>query len=132
MKDTEGNGKLVLVVEDNPANMELAVDLLEVAGYLVVQATTAEDALAVATDEHFDVILMDISLPGMDGLAAVRQLKQDPRTAGIPVVALTAQAMPGDRELVAVAGCAGYISKPIDTRRFAETVAKFLRNKEST
>jgi CheY-like chemotaxis protein len=126
MRDNEGNGKLVLVVEDNPANMELTADLLEVAGYRVVQATTAEAALDVATKEHFDVILMDISLPGMDGLAAVRQLKQDPRTAGIPVVALTAQAMPGDREQVAAAGCAGYIAKPIDTRRFAETVGQFI------
>lgn len=123
----EGRGKVVLMVEDNPANMELAADLLEVAGYRVVSATTAEIALDLAARERFDLILMDVSLPGMDGLEATRRLKQDPRTVAIPVVALTAQTMPGDRESALAAGCAGYIAKPIDTRRFARNVGEYIR-----
>lgn len=119
--------KLVLLVEDNPANMELAADLLEVAGYRVVRATTAKAALGLAAQGHFDLILMDISLPGMDGLEATRRLKQDPRTAGIPVVAVTASVMPIDRHKIANAGCAGFIAKPIDTRCFAQNVAEFIR-----
>jgi CheY-like chemotaxis protein len=123
---TEAKEKVVLLVEDNPANMELATDLLEVAGWRVVQAETAEVALDLAAREPCDLILMDVSLPGMDGLEATRQLRRDPRTRGIPVAALTAQAMPGDREEAISAGCVGYIAKPIDTRRFAQTVAAFL------
>ena len=119
-------GKSVLLVEDNPANMDLATDLLEFAGWRVVQATTAEIALHLAAQEPCDLILMDVSLPGIDGLEATRRLKQDLQTAGIPVAVLTAQAMPGDREAAISAGCVGYIAKPIDTRRFAQDVAAFL------
>jgi two-component system, cell cycle response regulator DivK len=124
---TQGEGKVVLLVEDNPANMELAADLLEVAGYRVVRVTTAEAALDVAKKETFDVILMDVSLPGMDGLEAARRLKQDPRTAAMPVVAITSQAMYGDRDKAMAAGCAGYLTKPIDTRRFAQTVGAYVK-----
>ena len=123
---TAGKGKSVLLVEDNPANLELATDLLEVAGWRVVPALTAEVGLDLAAQEPYDLILMDVSLPGIDGLEATRRLKQNSRTAGIPVAALTAQAMPGDREAAMSAGCVGYIAKPIDTRRFAQTVAAFL------
>lgn len=116
----------ILIVEDNPMNMELASDLLEVAGFLVLPATTAEDGLVLARTEHPDLILMDIGLPGMDGLEATRRLKQDPATARIPVVAVSASVMSGDEAKAFVAGCCAYISRPIDTRQFAKTVASFL------
>ncbi len=116
----------ILVVEDNPLNMELAVDLLELAGYAVLQAATAEEGLELARAEKPALILMDMQLPGLDGLAAARALKADPATRDIPIVALTAYAMRGDAEKMYQAGCAGYIAKPIDTRQFAQTVAQFL------
>lgn len=122
----ERNGQTVLVVEDNPANMELTSDLLDVGGFRALQAATAEEGILMAKAERPGLILMDIGLPGMDGLAATRLLKQNPETAGIPVVALTAQAMTGDKEKTLAAGCVGYISKPIDTRSFARTVTLFL------
>lgn len=123
---TKVKGNLVLLVEDNQANAELATDLLEIAGFQVVQAMTAELALTLATKELYDIILMDIRLPGIDGLEATRRLKQSTRTANIPIVALTAQAMPEDQKAAMDAGCVGYISKPIDTRRFALSVITFL------
>jgi CheY-like chemotaxis protein len=127
----EDNAKTVLVVEDNPANMELAVELLEVRGFRTLQAATAEEGICRAKAERPSLILMDIGLPGMDGLAATRLLKQDAQTAGIPVVALTAQAMEGDREKTLAAGCLGYITKPIDTRTFAQTITLFLSAQRS-
>jgi CheY-like chemotaxis protein len=119
----------VLLVDDNGMNMQLQGDLLELAGFVVLKAVTAEEALGRAYLDLPDLVLMDVSLPGMDGLAATRLLKSDPRTAAIPVVALTAQAMSGDREEALEAGCDGYIVKPIDTRLFAQTVCGFLREK---
>jgi CheY-like chemotaxis protein len=116
----------ILIVEDNPMNMELATDLLEAAGYTVRQAFSAEEGIRLAQDERPDLILMDIRLPGMDGHAAIRALKQDPATAGIRTVALTAQAMKGDEETALVAGFDGYIAKPIDTRTFQKAVAQLL------
>jgi CheY-like chemotaxis protein len=127
----ENSAKTVLVVEDNPANMELAVDLLEVGGFRTLQAATAEEGIRLARAERPSLILMDIGLPGMDGLQATRLLKQDPQTAGIPVIALTAQAMDGDREKTLAAGCLGYITKPIDTRTFAQTITLFLSAQRS-
>lgn len=122
----EISGQTVLVVEDNAANMELVTDLLGVGGFRVLQAATAEDGIRLAKAEHPDLILMDIALPGMDGLQATRLLGEDPETGGIPVVALTAHAMSGDKEKALAAGCVGYITKPIDTRAFARTVTLFL------
>lgn len=119
-------GKKILLVEDNPMNMELATDLLEVAGYAVVQAGTAEEGVAMAKTETPDLILMDVRLPGMDGLTATGLLKQDPTTQHIPVIALTAQAMKGDQEKALEAGCNGYITKPINTREFPGEVARAL------
>jgi CheY-like chemotaxis protein len=116
----------ILVVEDNPMNMELAVDLLEVAGYEVLQATNAMDGISVATTQHPDLILMDLGLPGMNGLEATKILKADPVTIGIPILALTAHSMPADEALVIKTGCDGYISKPIDTRQFVRTIEKYL------
>lgn len=116
----------ILVVEDNPANMKLAVMLLERAGYRVAQADNAVDGLTLARTQRPDLILMDIQLPGMDGLSATRELKLDEATRGIPVVALTAWAMKGDEERIRAAGCDGYIGKPIQYREFLAQVARTL------
>jgi len=119
-------GEKILIVEDNPMNMELATDLLEASGYVVIQAGAAEEGIKLARAELPDLILMDISLPGMDGLEATGVLKQDPATKGINVIALTAHAMKGDEEKALASGCAGYITKPIDTRAFSKTVSQFI------
>src|SRR5579859_1653751 len=103
----------ILIIEDNPANMKLTSLLLCNAGHTVLCAVDAETGLTRARDEQPDLILMDIQLPGMDGLAATALLKQDPATASIPVVALTAMAMKEDREKSQVAGCDAYIAKPL-------------------
>jgi CheY-like chemotaxis protein len=116
----------ILLVEDNPMNVELETDLLELAGHQVCPAASGEEALRLARSETFDLILMDVSLPGMDGLAVTRALKEHNGTAGVPVVAVTAHAMKGDEERILAAGCAGYLTKPINTRTFAQQVASFL------
>lgn len=116
----------VLIVEDNAANMTLAVFLLESVGHRVLTATDAEAGLALARSSHPNLILMDIQLPGMDGLAATTQLKADPVTRTIPVIALTALAMKGDEERIRAAGCDGYIGKPMRYKEFLSTVAMHL------
>ena len=113
----------VLVVEDNAANMTLAVFLLQSAGHTVLSATDAEAGLTLARDSRPDLILMDIQLPGMDGLEATRMLKLDHTTRAIPVIALTALAMKGDEERIRAAGCDGYIAKPLAYRDFLASVA---------
>lgn len=116
----------VLIVEDNEANMELATALLEIAGFDVLQAPTAEIGIEMAQSESPDVVVMDIGLPGMDGLEATRLLKADPVLRGTPIVVTTSHAMKGDREKAFEAGCDGYITKPIDTRTFADEIGSFL------
>ena len=116
----------VLVIEDNPANMTLAVFLLESAGHAVLRATDAEAGLTLARREHPDLILMDIQLPGMDGLEATALLKRDQATLAIPVIALTALAMKGDEERIRAAGCDGYIAKPMRYRDFLVAVSAQL------
>ncbi len=116
----------VLVIEDNPSNMTLARFLLEQAGHVVLGATDAEAGLALARERTPDLILMDIQLPGMDGLQATAMLKADAATRRIRVVALTALAMKGDEERIRAAGCDGYISKPLRTQRFLATIAEHL------
>ena len=116
----------VLIVEDNPANMTLAIFLLESAGHVVINATDAEAGLTLARDEQPQLILMDIQLPGMDGLEATRLLKQDDATRGIPVIALTALAMKGDEERIRAAGCDGYIAKPLAYKDFLAIVSARL------
>ncbi|MEX0763222.1 MAG: response regulator [Dehalococcoidia bacterium] len=120
------SGEVILVVEDNPMNSELVADLLAAAGYKVVPADTAEEGLTLAESAHPNLILMDISLPGMDGLEAARVLKRHPETGNIPIVALTAHAMNGDEAAALAAGCNGYITKPINTRTFVGTVESFI------
>ncbi|MEO6322702.1 MAG: response regulator [Polaromonas sp.] len=103
----------IMIIEDNPANMKLACLLLDSAGHEVLRAVDAENGLTLARAEQPALILMDIQLPGMDGLAATALLKQDAATAAIPVIALTAMAMKEDREKTTVAGCDAYIAKPL-------------------
>jgi CheY-like chemotaxis protein len=117
---------MILVVEDNEANQLLASSVLERAGYRVEVAGSSEEARAAIGRGVPDLILMDVQLPGKDGLELTRELRCEPATARIPIVALTALAMAGDRERTFDAGCTGYISKPIDTRTFAGEVGKFL------
>jgi CheY-like chemotaxis protein len=117
----------ILIVDDNPVNLKLASDVLECAGYRILKAVDAEEALIViGREEKPALILMDIALPGMDGLTLTKRLKAEPYTRDIVVIALTAFAMKGDLEKAIAAGCNGYISKPIDTRRLPEQVAEFL------
>ena len=121
------NGQhLILVVEDNEANQLLVRAVLEMDGHRVALAGSAPEALDQLRASTPDLILMDVQLPGQDGLSLTRELKANPATSGIPVVALTAHAMTGDRELALSAGCAGYISKPIDTHTFGPLVRQFL------
>lgn len=116
----------ILIVDDNPVNLKLARVLLTGAGHDVRTASDAEGALDVLKDFHPKVILMDIQLPGMDGLALTRHLKADPATKDIVIIALTAYAMKGDDEKALASGCAAYITKPLDTRTFAADVARYL------
>jgi two-component system, cell cycle response regulator DivK len=116
----------VLVVEDNAANMKLAKFLLESAGHTVVSASDAETGLTLARDGQPNLILMDIQLPGMDGLEATALLKADDATRSIPVIALTALAMKGDEERIRAAGCDGYIAKPLAYREFLATISAHL------
>jgi two-component system cell cycle response regulator DivK len=121
----------ILIIEDNPANMKLAVMLLRNAGHFVMSAVDAEAGLAMARADHPDLILMDIQLPGMDGLAATALLKHDPATASIPVIALTAMAMRDDVEKARLAGCDGYIAKPLRYREFYAAIDAELPRLES-
>lgn len=116
----------ILVVDDNPTNLKLASTTLKFAGYSVSTATDAEIAQELIAASPFDLILMDIGLPGMDGLALTRKLKGDEKTRHIPIVILTAFAMKGDDTKAYEAGCNGYITKPINTRIFPTQVAGFL------
>jgi len=120
-------GETILVVEDNPVNRRLAEFLLRSQGYQVREATTAKEAFEILKTERPDLIVMDIQLPGMDGLEATRKLKELPATADIPVIAVTSYAMKGDREKALAAGCAGYVTKPIDKNTFIQEVALHLK-----
>lgn len=118
----------VLVVEDNDMNMQLVEYLLEEGGYQIVKAASGEEALTIARGgEPVDLILMDIHLPGIDGLSVVREMKADARTSAIPILALTAHAMRGDKDRFLEAGCDGYISKPIDVKTFLSSIRQYLR-----
>jgi two-component system cell cycle response regulator DivK len=116
----------VMIVEDNSANLSLSTFLLESAGHTVLSTSSAEGALGVARAARPDLILMDIQLPGMNGLEATALLKADDTTRSIPVIALTALAMKGDEERIRAAGCDGYIAKPIRYQEFLATVAAHL------
>jgi CheY-like chemotaxis protein len=117
----------ILIVDDNVTNLKLALHVLESAGFVVEGAVDAEQAQEMLVHMVPDLILMDIALPGMDGLTLTRKLKADPRLKGVPVVALTAFAMKGDDRKALDAGCDGYITKPIDTRDLPQQVQAYLR-----
>jgi two-component system cell cycle response regulator DivK len=120
----------ILIVEDNPTNMKLASGLLKKNSHAVIEAVDAETGIDIAREQSPDLILMDIQLPGMDGLAATGILKKDPATMNIPVIALTAFAMLGDEEKMLAAGCNGYIPKPIRYKEFLATIDSFLTDSE--
>jgi two-component system cell cycle response regulator DivK len=120
----------ILVVEDNPANMTLAVFLLESAGHTVLSATDAELGLTLARENKPDLIVIDIQLPGIDGLAATRLLKSSRATSAIRVLAFTALAMKGDEQRIRAAGCDGYIAKPIQYRAFLAAIEAHLKPSE--
>ena len=122
----------ILVIEDNSANMMLVVAVLERAGFRVAQATSAEEARRLIETLRPDVILMDIQLPGQDGLSLTRELKTNLATAHIPIIALTAHAMKGDEVQAMAAGCDAYVAKPINTHTFAAVVAQFLPHQPKT
>ena len=116
----------ILVIEDNPLNLELVTDLLEAAGFVVCHASTAEEGLRLARELSPALVLMDLSLPGLDGLGATQALRAEPATRHLTIIAFTAHAMKGDEAIALHAGCDGYLAKPIDTRTFAAKVAAFI------
>jgi CheY-like chemotaxis protein len=122
---------LILVVEDNPTNQLLTTSVLNRDGFETEVADSAEDALACLKARRPDLILMDVQLPGMDGLTFTRSLRSVPEAAGIPVVALTSHAMIGDREIAMAAGCSGYLAKPIDTRTLGHELRSILMQSQS-
>jgi two-component system, cell cycle response regulator DivK len=118
-------GPQVLVVEDNERNMKLFCDVLQASGYRTLEATTGERAVELVSEHRPDLVLMDIQLPGIDGVEALDQLRADDRFSSVPVLALTAQAMEGDRERFLAAGFDGYVSKPVDIANFVATVKRY-------
>jgi CheY-like chemotaxis protein len=118
--------QLILIIEDNERNLKLVRDVLRFNGFRTAEARTAEDGLALASSRPPDLVLLDLQLPGIDGIEAFRQLRASPPTAGIPVVAVTASAMKDDRERVLRAGFDGYLEKPISVRELPGQVRAFL------
>lgn len=112
----------ILIIEDTPANLQLTMAILEGAGHTTLSASTAEQGLRMASAEPVELILMDMRLPGIDGMTATRLLKEDPRTRHIPIIALTASAMKGDEQRMRAGGCAGYVAKPIRYQALLQTV----------
>ena len=122
-------GELILLVEDNDNNRMLVRDVLHASGYRVVEAETAEDGLHIAAEQRPAVILMDIQLPGMNGIEALKRLRGDPATRAIPVIAVTASAMTQDRRQIMGAGFDGYQSKPISVKGLLQTIREILPSK---
>lgn len=119
--------QLILIVEDNDKNLKLTRDVLRFHGFETIEATSAEDGIALAKDRRPDLVLMDIQLPGMDGVSALQELRRDKATAAIPVVALTASVMKEDRERFDKAGFDGFITKPISVKEFPDQVRAYMR-----
>ena len=116
----------ILIVEDNPRNLKLVRDVLQVKGYVTLEAGTAEEGVRIAAEQMPDLVLMDIHLPGMNGIEALRVLRGDPATAAIPVIAVTASVMQDDRRMIMEAGFNAYVGKPINLREFLEAVRAAL------
>ncbi|MDD2520595.1 MAG: response regulator [Kiritimatiellae bacterium] len=123
--------RTVLMIEDNEQNRYLATFLLERRGHSVVSSADGPSGIEEAARLHPDIILLDIQLPGLDGYAVARALRQNPALDAIPIVAVTSYAMPGDREKALEAGCTGYLEKPIDPDTFVDSIERFLPPKES-
>ena len=119
-------GELILIIEDKDKNLKLVRDVLQFNGYRTAEAITAEDGLVLARSQHPALVLLDIQLPGMDGFAALRELRADPITKGTPVMAVTASAMERDRQKILEAGFDGYMTKPIQVNKFAEEIRTML------
>jgi CheY-like chemotaxis protein len=119
--------EIILIIEDNKLNRKLITSLLSLKKYCVLEAEDAEAGIEIARRNMPDLILMDIQLPGMDGLAATRILKKDDHLKNIPIVAVTSYAMSGDEEKAIAAGCVGYITKPIETRKFLKSISGFIK-----
>ncbi|MEO8751816.1 MAG: response regulator [Casimicrobiaceae bacterium] len=117
---------LILIVEDNPRNMKLVRDVLQVKGHTTLEATTAEEGIPLAIEHKPELILMDIQLPGMNGIDALRVLRSNPATDKIPVIAVTASVMQQDRKLITEAGFDGYVGKPINLNEFLDAVRAML------
>src|SRR5947209_6943472 len=120
---------LILIVVDNDKNLKLVRDVLQVKGYSTLEAGTAEDGIEIATERKPDLILMDIQLPGMNGIEALKVLRADPVTASIPVIAVTASVMQQDRNQITQAGFDGYIGKPLNLKEFLEAVRRILEDR---
>ncbi len=118
----------ILVVEDNDRNRRLLKILLKARGYEVIEAPTGKEAMDYLDSNHPDLILMDIQLPNMDGLALAKQIKGDDKTKDIPIIAVTAYAMKGDRERILESGCDAYVSKPINTQELPKLIEDILKN----
>jgi CheY-like chemotaxis protein len=122
--------KTILVIEDNELNMKLVKELISIGKYRMLEANDAESGIQQIREQRPDLVLMDIQLPGMDGLSATKIIKEDSALKDIPIIGLTSYAMQGDEEKALAAGCTGYITKPIDTRKFLETVSEYLKDDE--
>jgi two-component system cell cycle response regulator DivK len=118
--------KFILIVEDNDKNLKLMRDILQFHGYRTAEATTAEEGIEISVRDLPDLVLMDVRLPGMDGLAALHLLRADPRTSNLPVLAITASVMPDERDSFSEAGFDGFIAKPIDVRAFPGQIQAYL------
>jgi two-component system cell cycle response regulator DivK len=122
---------VVLIVEDNDKNMKLARDVLQAKGYSTLEAVTGEDGVRIAKEKHPDLVLMDIQLPGISGIDALKELRGDAQTAKIPVAALTASVTPTDRSQIAAAGFDAFLSKPINLKEFLETVKRLTEGERA-
>ncbi|HET9670198.1 MAG TPA: response regulator [Casimicrobiaceae bacterium] len=120
---------LVLIVEDNEKNLKLVRDVLQVKGYATLEATSAEDGIRIANERLPDLVLMDIQLPGMNGIDALRVLRADPATSAIPIIAVTASVMQQDRKMITDAGFDAYVGKPINLKEFLEAVKRALERR---
>jgi CheY-like chemotaxis protein len=121
----------ILVIEDNPLNLELVRDILIAEGYEVIEAGDGTSGIEIAQLERPDLILMDLQLPGMDGLETTRRIRADRQMASVPILAVTAHAMKGDEQRALAAGCTGFVAKPIRVREFATAVARALKRERS-
>jgi two-component system, cell cycle response regulator DivK len=121
----------ILIVEDNEKNMKLVRDVLQAKGYKTIEAVTGEDGVRLAREHHPALVLMDIQLPGINGIEALRQLRADPATASIPVIAVTASVMASDRRNITDAGFDGYVGKPLNLKEFLDAVARSLAGRSA-